>query len=339
MSPRPPQLALSAVFVLVWSSGYLVGTIGTRDGATLALVAWRFAVALAVLGTAALLTRTPWPRQPRTYLHLVVAGVLLQAVQLGAIYLGLGRGVPAGLASLIMSAAPLVIAAAAVPLFGERLRGRQWLGMGLGLAGVGVSLSSRLEGGPGYAGYGLTLLALAGFAAGTLYQKRFGTEVDLRAGITIQLAGAAAAAFPLAALHGGLHLPLTATSLGALAWLSVVNSIGSFALLFTLLRRRSGGAATSLLYLVPPVTGLLAVPVLGQPASLAVFAGMAVSGVGVLLVNTAGPVTAAGGSAAGPGWTPRSRWWSGRTAGTGRGSPPDRRSTGRTASAGSSPRR
>jgi drug/metabolite transporter (DMT)-like permease len=279
-------VGLGTVFVLIWSSGYLVGTIGTRSGATLGLVAWRFLVALVALSALTVLTRAPWPREPRTYLHLVVTGVLLQTTQLAGVYLGLARGVPAGLSSLVMSAAPLIIAAAAVPLFGERLTRRQWLGLGLGLAGVGISLSTRLSGGQQVTGYACTVVALLGFAAGTLYQKRFGARVDLRTGITVQLAGATATAFPLAALHGGLHLPLTAGALGALTWLSLVNSIGSFALLFTLLRRRPGGAATSLLYLVPPVTAVLAVPVLGQSVGVAVFAGMAVSGAGVLLVNS-----------------------------------------------------
>ena len=284
---RLTTAALPAVFILVWSSGYLAGSIGARSGPPLALVAWRFLTAFVVLGVIALATRTPWPSEPRLYVHLLVTGVLMQTVQLGAVYLGLGRGVPAGLSSLILSAAPLVVAAAAVPLFAERLTGRQWAGLGIGLAGVVISLSGRLSGGGGAAGYALTGLALLALAAGTLYQKRFGHSVDLRAAITVQLLGATVTSFPLALADGGLRLPLTAASLGALAWLATVNSIGAFVLLYGMLRRRTGGAATSLLYLVPPVTAVLAVPLLGQSVSAVVFAGMAVSGAGVLLVTGA----------------------------------------------------
>jgi drug/metabolite transporter (DMT)-like permease len=210
--------------------------------------------------------------------------VLLQTVQLGGVFLGLGHGVPAGLASLIMSACPLIVAAVAVPAFSERLSGRQWIGLGVGLAGVAISVSERLTGGGELIGYALTGLALAGLTTGTLYQKRFGQAVDLRTGTTVQLFGATITSFPLAAVHGGLGIPLTAPALGSLAWLATVNSIAALILLFVLLRRSSGGAATSLLYLVPPVTALLAVPLLGQGLTVSVVAGMAVSSVGVVLV-------------------------------------------------------
>jgi drug/metabolite transporter (DMT)-like permease len=281
---RVAAAALPVVFVPIWSSGYLAGTIGARSGASLALVAWRFLVAFAVLGLVALVTRAPWPSDRRVYAHLFTIGVLLQTVQLGGVFFGLGHGVPAGLSALVLSACPLIVAAVAVPMFSERLTGRQWAGLGLGLAGVVVSVSESLSGGGRLAGYAYTGLALAGLAAGTLYQKRFGLSVDLRTGTAIQLFGATVTTFPLAMLHGGLRMPLTAEALGSLAWLAVVNSIGALVLLFVLLRRGTGGAATSLLYLVPPVTAVLAVPILGQDVTASVILGMAISGAGVLLV-------------------------------------------------------
>lgn len=275
---------LPAAFVVVWSTGYLAAAVGAHSGPPFALLFWRFLLAFAVLGATALVTRAPWPRRPRTYLHLLVAGFLLQTMQFGPLYLGISMGVTAGMASMIMSACPLVVAAAAVPLFAERLTGRQWVGLGIGLAGVAISLSDRLDGHGTVAGYALAGLALLGFAAGTLYQKRFGAAVDLRTGTTVQLVAGMVTILPLAVLHGGVLLPMTAPAVGSAVWLALVNSIGGFTMLFLMLRLRSGGAATSVLYLVPPVTAVLALFVLGQTTPPTVFIGMVVSGVGVLLV-------------------------------------------------------
>lgn len=278
------KIVLPVTFILIWSSGYLVGTIGVHAGSPLALIAWRFLLALVVITIISLATRAPWPTSPRTYLHLLITGALLQTVQLGCVYLGLAAGVPAGLSSVILGASPLLVAAVGAPLLGEHLRGRQWIGMVIGLAGVVISVSPKLTSGhQQLTGYLLTGIALIGFAAGTLYQKRFGHAVDLRTGTAVQLLGATITSFPLAALHGGLYLPLTEGALGSLAWLGTINSIGAFMVLFTLLRTRTGGAATSLLYLVPPVTALLAVPLLHQPLTSAIIVGMIVSGVGVAL--------------------------------------------------------
>jgi drug/metabolite transporter (DMT)-like permease len=275
---------LPAAFVVVWSTGYLAGSVGAHSGPPLALLFWRFLLAFTVLGVVALVTRAPWPDRPRTYLHLLVTGVLLQTLQFGPLYLGLSMEVTAGMAAMIMSACPLVVAAVAVPVFAERLTGWQWLGLCLGLAGVAISLSDKLGGHGSVAGYALSGLALLGFAAGTLYQKRFGQSVDLRTGTTIQLLAGTLTTLPLAALRGGVLLPMTLPAIGSSVWLALVNSIGGFTMLFLLLRLRSGGAATSLLYLVPPVTAVLALVVLGQATPPTVFLGMVVSGIGVLLV-------------------------------------------------------
>jgi drug/metabolite transporter (DMT)-like permease len=229
----------------------------------------------------------------RAWGRLLVTGVLLQTTQFGGLYLGLAHGVPAGLAALVISASPLAVAALGVPLFGERLRGRQWLGLGLGLAGVGSAVASELSGSMATAGALAVVLGLGGFTAGTLWQKGVGAGMDLRTGTAVQLLGATVTTAPLTALHGGFAVPLTAAAVAPILWLAVVCSVGAFVLLFVLLRRGTGGAATSYLFLVPPLTSLLAVPLLGQPLSPGAIAGIAIAALGVALVTrTSGPTPA-----------------------------------------------
>lgn len=280
-------LVLPTTFVLLWTSGYLVGTIGTRNAPPLTLTVWRFAVAAVVLTAIAVATRAPWPRGWRAWGHLAVTGALLQGMQFVGVYLGLSLGVSAGLSALVTSVSPLVVAIAAIPLFGERLSGLAWAGSGLGVAGVVLAAGSRLDGGTSATGLALTLLGLAGFAAGTLYQKRYGVAMDLRTGGAVQLGVAGVLVAPVAAMHGGLALPLTTGAVGSVAWLALANSIGGFSLLFVLLRRRRGGAATSLLYLVPPVTAVVAVPMLHQPLQPMTIAGLLLTGAGVVIVHRA----------------------------------------------------
>ena len=274
-----------ALFIAIWSSGYLVGKIGMREMPALTLLWWRFLVAAVVMGAVAIVTRAPWPRRPMAWIHLIVTGFVLHAVQFGGIYIGLGLGVSAGLASLIASAGPLVIAAIAVPAFGELLRKRQWVGLLLGLLGVAAAVGSELGGGVSAAGLFALLVSLAAFAGCTLYQKRFGAVMDLRSGLTVQLVVATAAITPLALGHGGLSIPVTFSAIWPIVWASLVSSIGGLVLLFVLLRRRGGGAATSYLFLVPPVTALAAIPLLGQPLEVGAMIGTVLATIGVALVT------------------------------------------------------
>ena len=236
-----------------------------------------------MLALLALAARASWPRDRRTLGHLAVAGLLLQAVQFSAGYLGMAAGVPAALAALIMCSCPLVVAIAG----SERLGLGAWAGLLLGFGGVVLALADRISGGGSAGGVAITVVGLGGFAAGTLHQRHVPAAVDLRAGAAIQLGVAAVAVAPIALLHGGLAMPATTEALGSLAWLALANSVGGMTLLLWLLRRGSTTATTSLLYLVPPVTALLAVPLLGQHLDPPVLAALGVSAAGVALTTRA----------------------------------------------------
>jgi drug/metabolite transporter (DMT)-like permease len=280
---------LRPLFVVLWSTGFLAGTLGTRDTPPFALTAWRFLLAAALLAAVAALSRAPWPRTRRAWGDLVVTGVLLQGVQFGAGYTAIALGVPAALAALVLCLSPVVVAVASGPVLGEHLGKLGAAGSALAVVGALVAGVDHLGDGGSALGLGLLLVGLLGFAGGTLYQKRFGATMDLRTGSVVQLLAGAAVVTPLAVgVEGGLPLPGTVTGLTALAWLAVVNSVGAATLLFVLLRRGTGAGVSGLLYLVPAVTAVLAVPVLGQPVPPETLAGLAITMVGVVLVNRDG---------------------------------------------------
>jgi drug/metabolite transporter (DMT)-like permease len=292
---------LRPLFVVLWSTGFLAGTLGTRDTPPFALTAWRFLLAAALLAAVAVVSRAPWPRTRRAWLDLVVTGVLLQGVQFGAGYTAIALGVPAALAALVLCLSPVVVAVASGPLLGEHLGPVGTAGSALAVVGALVAGVDHLGDGGSVPGLALLLVGLLGFAGGTLYQKRFGAAMDLRTGSVVQLLAGAAVVAPLAVVvEGGMPLPGTATGVGALAWLAVANSLGAVTLLFVLLRRGTGAGVSGLLYLVPAVTAVLAVPVLGQPVHLETLAGLAITLAGVVLVNRDGRRPAAARRATAP---------------------------------------
>ncbi|SDU00142.1 EamA-like transporter family protein [Amycolatopsis keratiniphila] len=214
-----------------------------------------------------------------------MTGFLLQTCQFAGVFLALHLGVSAGITSLITDATPLVVAAAAVPLFAERLRPWQILGLVLGFAGVVAAVSSDLAGFGTIAGILAAIGGLAGSAGGTLYQKRFGDHMDLRTGMSIQMIGATIGIIPLTAISGGFALPITPIAIGTVTWLALVGSIAAFVLLFSLLKRQPGASATSYLFLVPPATAIAGVPLLGQQLTLGSIVGFVLAATGVALVT------------------------------------------------------
>jgi drug/metabolite transporter (DMT)-like permease len=279
---------LSALFVVVWSSGFLGGQLATRDLPPLAVTTWRLLAAAALLAAVAAVTRAPWPHGLRQWRDLGITGALMQGVQFGGAYTAIALGVPAALCALVLCLSPALVAVAAGPVLGERIGRLGALGSAIAVAGAVVAGVPQLSGAGGPTGLAFLLLGLVGFAGGTLYQKRTGATMDLRTGTVVQLLAGTVVVAPLGLLvDGGLPLPASAGGVGALVWLVLVNSIAGSVLLFVLLRRGTGTGVSGLLYLVPAVTAVLAVPVLGQAVEPATIAGLAITLAGVALVQRA----------------------------------------------------
>ncbi|HET6468924.1 MAG TPA: DMT family transporter, partial [Geminicoccaceae bacterium] len=238
-----------------------------------------------ILLVAALALRAPWPRW-REAGRLTVAGLLVHALYLGGVYVAIARGVEAGTSALIVSLQPLLVGALAAPLLGERVRARQWLGLGLGVLGCALVVWQKVgPGGAGLAGVLLCLAALGGITAGTLWQKRFCQGMDFRSGNLVQFAGATLATGVLALVLEDEPIIWSGTFVFALLWLILVLSLGAITLLYLLIRRGAASRVSSLFFLVPPTTALMAWAMFDERLGPVEIAGMAVAVAGVALVN------------------------------------------------------
>ncbi len=285
--PNAWVAAMPAVFVLIWSTGFIVAKFGLPYAPPLTFLLLRFVGVLLVLGPLVLLMRAPWPSGKVG--HIALAGVLVQAGYLGGVWCAIKIGMPAGLSALIVGMQPILTAFAA-PLIGERVRGRQWLGLAFGIGGVGLVVANKISLiGLTWHSIALCLLALVSITVGTLYQKRHCPQFDLRTGTLIQFAASLAVVLPLAVAFEHLTPALqtvqwTPRFVGALLWSILALSIGAIFLLFALIRKSAATSVTSLLYLTPPTTALMAWLMFGEAFSLTGVAGMLLAVIGVYFV-------------------------------------------------------
>ncbi len=282
-----PDMVMPLLFVLIWSTGFIVAKFGLPHAPALTFLLLRYAGVLMVLVPLLFVMRAPWPRAQA--LHIAVAGVLVQAGYLSGVWSAIKLGMPAGLSALIVGLQPLLTGFAA-PLVGEPVRPRQWVGLVLGLLGVGLVVMEKLT----PTGSSALNVALCGFAlfsitGGTLYQKRFCPRFDLRSGAVIQFSASALVTLPFAIWLEDLSPALgevkwTVEFLLALAWSSFALSIGAMFLLYALIRKNAATHVSSLMYLTPPVTALLAWLLFGESFGMAGVAGMLLAVTGVAFV-------------------------------------------------------
>ncbi|WP_052452595.1 DMT family transporter [Noviherbaspirillum autotrophicum] len=275
------------LFVLIWSTGFIVAKFGLPYAPPLTFLLLRFSGVLVVLLPVVLLMKAPWPigriRQ------IAAAGMLVQAGYLGGVWCAIKLGMPAGLSALIVGMQPILTAFAA-PLVGERVTGRQWIGLLFGVCGVGLVVANKISLiGLSWQSIALSVLALLSITAGTLYQKRHCPSFDLRTGTVIQFAASFVVVLPFAIAFEHLTPAFNAVQwtprfVGALAWSVLALSIGAIFLLFALIRKSAATQVSSLMYLTPPTTAVMAWLMFGEAFSMVGVAGMVLAVIGVALV-------------------------------------------------------
>ncbi|MEW9583512.1 DMT family transporter [Paraburkholderia sp. DGU8] len=285
---------IAAVFVVLWSTGFVVARAITPYADPNLFLLARFGGTALVFALAAIVARSAWPTGRSLGKHLA-AGALLQGIYLGAGYWAVAQGMSAGVMALLGALQPLATAAAAAPLFGERLSRRGWTGMALGLAGVVLVLEPKLAAAapptahgnaPGWLVVVISVAAVASITAGTLFQKTSLAKADIRSASAVQNVGAALVAAVLALALGEHRWIGSATLWASLAWGIAMLSGISVTLLVWMVRRGDAARATALMFLAPPLAALEGYAGFGETLLPVQIAGFAVALTGVLLARS-----------------------------------------------------
>ena len=274
-----------ALFVFLWSTGFIGAKFGLPYAEPLTFLALRMALVVVIFGFIVVLTKPRWPDAQEVG-HSVVAGALVHVLYLGGVFTAISQGVPAGISALIPGLQPILTSTIANRWLGERVTALQWLGLILGLIGVALVLHDRTITGAGsLLGWSATFASLIGITLGTLYQKRYCGHIDWRAGNFIQYMTAAAFLTVGALLFETRVIHWSAEFIFALGWLVLVMSLGAVGLMYWLIRRSAATSMASLFYLVPAVTALMAFVMFGERLDALSIAGMVVCAIAVVLVN------------------------------------------------------
>jgi drug/metabolite transporter (DMT)-like permease len=276
--------AAPAIFVVLWSTGFIATKYVLRDAEPLSYLAIRMVLVVALMAVIVLVARPRWPDRIGIA-HSVVAGILVHGFYLGGTAIAIAHSIPAGLSALIPGLQPILTSTLANRWLGERVTPLQWAGLLIGLAGVVLILHDRPMNGEAGWGWFASGVSLVSITLGTLYQRRYCGRIDWRAGNLVQYI-AVAIFFGVAGWlfeNGVVHW--TGEFILALIWLAVVLSLGSIGLLYWLIRRSAATSVASLFYLVPAVTAVMAYVLFGERLDAVAIAGMIACAAAVFLVN------------------------------------------------------
>lgn len=285
---RPSLLiaAMPAVFVFIWSSGFVTARLGMPHAPPLSFLSWRYVGSLLAFAIWIVLSRPAWPRNGAQWGHLAVTGALMHGGYLGGVWAGVKAGLPAGTSALVVGLQPVLTALWVSYTGQERALSRtQWAGLAAGFAGVLLVVWRKLGTGDITAvNLGCTLLALVSITVGTLYQKRHVLACDVRTANFVQLLSALVVTAPLALLLEHEPIDPAPGFWLAMGWAVLVSTVGGSSLLFMLIARGAASRVTSLFYLTPPCTAVMACVLFGEPLTVLTLTGLALTALGVWLV-------------------------------------------------------
>lgn len=274
---------LPAIFIFIWASGYVVAKYGLPYAEPLTFLCLRYLGVIIFMLVLALTMRAPWPER-RVWLPIAIAGIMMQAMYLGGIWCAVKLGMPAGVAALIANTQPIFTAFLG-PIIGERIYGKQWAGLALGICGVALVVANKISViGLSFSSVALAVMALTAMTIGTLYQKKTCPSFDVRTGQVIQFAASLLVTLPFALTLETQTIIWTPQFFAAMAWSIFVLSGVGISVLFIMIRHGEATKVTSYMYLVPAVTAAMAWLMFGEKLTMTAILGMVIALAGVALV-------------------------------------------------------
>ena len=279
-------IAAPCLFLILWSAGFAVAKIGLRHAEPFTLLALRYCLAVAVLLPLAAVLRPAWPSTAREWANVALVGFLIQVIYFGLCYMAFKSGMSAGAVAIIVCLQPLLVGLIAPWFVAEKVGLARWIGLALGLGGAALVILARSSVAAETSfGIAITFVALFGITGGTLWEKRFGVTHHPVVSNLIQYGVGALFTLPLALTTETMQIAWNGEFIAVMAYLVIGNSLISMTLLLAMIRAGEVSRVSSLFYLVPPLSALLAWPLLGEVMPLLAWCGMVIAGLGVSLAS------------------------------------------------------
>jgi drug/metabolite transporter (DMT)-like permease len=280
-----------AIFVVLWSTGWISARYAAPHADPLWFLTIRFSCAAIAIALFAFAVRAPWPRGRTAWLHGIVSGVLLHGIYLAGVWWAVKHGLSASISGLLAALQPLLTALLAPYLLNEKITARQWIGVAVGFLGVMLVLSPKLgaalggDGEAAWAALGVNIIGMLAVTAGSFYQKRFVAAADLRTVTSVQYVGALIIVAPLALATEPLFFDHSLEIYLVLAWSVLVLSVFGFTIMLLMINRGEVTRVSALIYLVPSTVAVMAWLLFGEVLNAVQIGGMLLTAVGVYLAT------------------------------------------------------
>ena len=273
------------IFIILWSSAFITTKPIVDNSSPFAALCFRFILVSFGFFLFAIYKKYKIITSKKKLLNSIISGILFHGIYLGGVFFSVSKGLPTGIAALIVTLQPILTNALAGPLLNENITWRQWAGVFLGFLGailvLGFEIGSNLPTGAVIA----ALISLISVTAATLWQKKITNNLSLPVSNMYQAVGGFLFHGLIVLFFEKPFIDFTTTFIIAMSHQIILVSFGAFSILMYLLHKGSASKTVTLFFLVPPTSALMAWIFLNEYLSSVDVFGFGIATLGVYIAT------------------------------------------------------
>ena len=273
------------VFILLWSSAFITTKPIVDNSDPFAALAFRFGLVALGFFLFSIYTKQKILVNKKNFLESFFSGVLFHGVYLGGVFYSISKGMPTGIAALIVTLQPILTNALSGPILNEKVTLKQWIGVFLGFIGASLVLGFDVGSEIPLDGLVATIIALIAITSSTIWQKKLSNNLPLSVSNMNQALGGFIFHIIVVIFFVEPYINLSSTFIIARSHQVFLVSFGAFTILMFLIKKNSASKTVSIFFLIPPTSAFMAWFFLNESLSNLDLIGFVVATIGVYIAT------------------------------------------------------
>ena len=273
------------IFILLWSSAFITTKPIIDNSEPFSALAFRFALVALGFFLFSIYSKKKIFTDRKNFLESFLSGVLFHGVYLGGVFFSISKGMPTGIAALIVTLQPILTNALSGPLLNEKVSIKQWIGVLLGFSGAAMVLGFDIGSEIPTIGVISTVIALIAITTSTIWQKKLSNNLPLSVSNMNQALGGFVFHIIIIIFFTEPYINLSTTFLIAMSHQVFLVSFGAFTILMFLIKKNSASKTVSIFFLIPPTSAFMAWVFLNESLSKLDFLGFLIATIGVYIAT------------------------------------------------------
>ena len=276
---------LPLLFVVLWSSAFITSKIIVQSSSPFAALTLRFTIVTIGFAIYAIYKKHKLLNSFKEMMLACLTGILFHGLYLGGVFFSISKGLPSGVAALIVCLQPILTGSLAGPLLGELVSWRQWVGILLGFIGTFLVLGFDIGGNLPLIGIISSFISLIAVTGGTLIQKKISGNLSLPINNMYQAASGSIFLFFVMLFTENSFIIFSVDFILAMSWQIFFVSFGAFSILMYLIKNGSASKTSALFFLIPPVSAFMAWLFLDENLTYIDILGLLIATIGVYIAT------------------------------------------------------